>query len=223
MSGQAASEGSSPSRVARPLRHGRYVLEGDARVLPSWPNRCLPTTSVFAHWSVQFALSNVSNDLALPLSFSAVVTTCGSLHPFGLGISTGEVALSGPLQAGLRFFRDPLPSPPSPSLAVRIPPRGGASRAYPVAQRGVTTGAAASSGPAGIIATVAAAMVRRTCPLTFWFRLVSTFSLLVLTDPRCSLVFSLPISAKPHPDRCFQTAALCLEASHVRLPFRTLK
>jgi hypothetical protein len=44
--------------------------------------------------------------------------------------------LSIPLQDSLRFFRPPVPAMPSPFLAVRLPPDGGAQRVYPVDCRG---------------------------------------------------------------------------------------
>ena len=47
----------------------------------------------------------------------------GSGHPFGWVISpVGD--LSGPLRAGLRFLRHPLPAPPTASLAVHLPGLG---------------------------------------------------------------------------------------------------
>lgn len=53
-------------------------------------------------------------------AFSIVKTCTGSQHPFKLSIST-YVALSAPLQYGIRFFQHPLPPKPSPILTYWIP------------------------------------------------------------------------------------------------------
>src|SRR3954471_24570693 len=83
--------------------------------------------------------------------------------PFGLGIPA-FAALSPPLQRSLRFLRHPLPPPPSPFLAVELPPYGGMDGAYPVVQCGEADGAAASYSPAGHGATVVEGSNRRSDP-----------------------------------------------------------
>ncbi len=57
----------------------------------------------------------------------------------------------------------------------------------------------------------------------FWRRPDSTFGRLPMTDLNNgrSLTFSLPSSAGPPPDRCFQIVAVVPRASHVGLLLRT--
>src|SRR3954454_8907780 len=58
--------------------------------------------------------------------------------------------------------------------------------------------------------------------MPFWRRPVSTFGRFSMTDLSHgrSLAFSLPFSAGLRPDRCFQSKAVVLEASHVELLLR---
>jgi hypothetical protein len=76
-------------------------------------------------------LSNVSKS-AVGSTLGLSLGPAGSPHPFGL---RHRRTLSTPFQDGLRFLRPPFPPPPSPVLAVGIPPSGGARGAYPVDKR----------------------------------------------------------------------------------------
>ena len=107
------------------------------------------------------------------------MTPAGSGLPFGTGI-----ALSGRLQAGLRFIRHPLPPGPSPFLAVGIPSkmgtvgftqlieietcRGEVGLYSPVKHAGAAAGRDSSSGPFHV---------------AFWLRPVSLFGRFGVTSP----------------------------------------
>src|SRR3954454_24761181 len=120
------------------------------------------------------------------------------------------------------FSDSPLPPPSSPFLAVGIPPRGGTSGAYPVVQCGDADGEAAPYNPVGHGATVVDGSNRRTDPRAILVPPVSTFGRFMMTDLNHgrSLAFSLPSSAGPRPDRCFQSKAVVPGASHVGLLLR---
>jgi hypothetical protein len=60
------------------------------------------------------------------------VKTSRKSAPFRVGYLHLEVALSRPLQPGLRFLRHLLPPQPSPFLTVRIPCDHGVGGAYHV-------------------------------------------------------------------------------------------
>src|ERR671910_48010 len=94
-----------------------------ARSTRSW----FRLTGGFRHPSL-FSLRCLTSPSVEASSLIALLRPAGSLHPFRLGIPA-RAALSPPLQRSLRFLRHPLPPPPSPFLAVGIPPCDGASGA----------------------------------------------------------------------------------------------
>src|SRR5918995_664231 len=95
-----------------------------ARSIRSW----FRLTGGFRHPSL-FSLRCLTSPSVEASSLIAPLRPAGS--PFGLGIPA-LAALSPPLQRSLRFLRHPLPPPPSPFLAVELPPFGGTDGAYPV-------------------------------------------------------------------------------------------
>ncbi len=99
-----------------------------ARSTRSW----FRPTGGFRHPSFGlFSLRCLTSPSVEAPSLIAPLRPAGSLHLFRLGIPA-LAALSPPLQRSLRFFRHPLPLPPSPFLAVELPPFGGTDGAYPV-------------------------------------------------------------------------------------------
>src|SRR4051794_5367523 len=100
----------SPCIRLKPPRRGRRSPA--ARSPRSW----FRLTGGFRHPSFGlFSLRRLTSPSVEAANLIAPLRPAGSLHPFRLGIPA-VAALSAPLQDGLRFFRHPLPPPPSPSL-----------------------------------------------------------------------------------------------------------
>ena len=117
-----------------------------------------------ARWSVRCQASpNFSNGCCRSVA-SLPPRPVGSLHPFGSGMSRSRRPYLLHYKAAFAFSDSPLPPPPSPFLAVGIPPCGGTSGAYPVVQCGDADGEAASCSPAGHGATVVDGYNRRADP-----------------------------------------------------------
>src|SRR3954449_6284455 len=179
-----------PAAAAR-----RSDLAVASRQLPPQPNQCRTTPSAPVRRSVRLAPSNVSSDPS-----SARLPNRrdhgGSLHPFGSGIPR----LCGPYpphyRAAFACSGSPLPPPPSPFLAVGLPSRDGTSGAYPVAQGGVTTGAAAPCRPAGVDVTVASSAIWRSDPLTFWSRPPASWACFTVTDFRRAFACAQPFGLR---------------------------
>ena len=173
-----------------------------ARSIRSW----FCPTGGFRHPSL-FSLRRLTSPSVEASSLIAPLRPAGSLRPFGLGIPA-RAALSPPLQRSLRFLRHPLPPPPSPSLRSgyrRLAATGRVGftllsnvekrmgRLRPIVRRGLMS-------PSSVLAADDPPRV------PFWLRPVSTFGRLPITDldNGRSLAFSLPSSAGPPPDWCFQ-------------------
>ncbi len=86
-------------------------------------------------------------------------------------------ALSARLLGGFRFFRHPLPSAPSPFLAVGIPPFGGMHRVYPVDDRGVAYQLGWSLSPGGASDVAVRSRTVQPVHLPFWSQRISLLSL----------------------------------------------
>jgi len=111
----------------------------------------------------------------VPRDPSEVSTLSGWVSPRA-GYLSWPVALSAPLQGSLRFFRLPLPAAPSPSLAVRIPPLGGAQRAYPVDCCGDALRWGWGLSPGGAFGCCCRSLLPTVRPtLPFWLRPLSLF------------------------------------------------
>ena len=189
------------------FRHGPIDV-GPLHRLPSsglFSLRCLTSPSVEAS------------------SLIAPLRPAGSLHPFRLGIPA-VAALSPPLQRSLRFLRHPLPPPPSPSL------RSEYRRLAATGRVGLTLLSNVEK-RMGRLRPIVRRVLMPPSPrvpiddptrMPFWLRPVSTFGRFWMTDldNGRSLSFSLPSSAGPPPDWCFQIVAVVLEASHVGLLLR---
>src|ERR1041385_9066558 len=121
---------------------------------------------------------------------------CRKSAPFRAGSLPLARALSAPLQGGLRVLRLSLPPPPSPSLAVGLPSRDGTSGAYPVAQGGGATGAAAPCRPAGVGVTVASSATWRSDPLTFWSRPPASWACFTVTVFRRAFACAQPFGLR---------------------------
>jgi hypothetical protein len=175
-----------------------------------------------ARWSVRCqASSNVSNGCCRSVA-SLPRRPVGSLHPFGLGIA----AIAGPICPITRqhslspTLLYPLRRPPSLRSGYRLAAgRVGLTllsnvetrmgRLRPVVRR-VTM-------PPSSTATI-----DEPTRAPFWPRPISTFGRFSMTDLNHgrSLAFSLPSSAGPRPDWCFQSKAVVPGASHVELLLR---
>ena len=124
------------------------------------------------------------------------------------------IALSGRLQAGLRFLRHPLPPGPSPFLAVGLPLEGGGRGVYqligmemrhgevgpysPVRHPGVAAGKASSGGPSHTA-------LRRQRPVSLFGRFGVTSpeaGLHVLPRPAVRLAGRSALSPKLHTLDC---------------------
>ena len=209
-SGRAAFAGSPPARHRPPSQHGRSAPGCAVRRPPSWSNPRRTTSSACARRSVRFAPSNVSDRFWRPVP-SLPLRPAGSLRPFGLGIPA-LAALSPPLQRSLRFLRHPLPPPPSPSL------RSEYRRLAAMGRVGLTLLSNVEKRMGRLRPIVRRVLVPPSSRLPiddptrvpFWRRPVSTFGRLPMTDldNGRSLAFSLPSSAGPPPDWCFQIVAV---------------
>ena len=130
--------------------------------------------------------------------------------------------LSAPLQDGLRFFRHPLPPPPSPSL--RSEYRLAAGRV------GLTLLSNVERRMGRLRPIVRRVMMPPSSKvpiddptrMPFWRRPVSTFGRFSMTDldHGRSLAFSLPSSAGPPPEWCSRIVAVVPGASHGGLLLR---
>jgi hypothetical protein len=131
---------------------------------------------------------------------------------------TGRPSLAPPF---LYPLRHPLPCGRDTAAS-----RDGTSGAYPVVQCGEADGEAASYSPAGHGATVVEASNRRSDPHALLAPACQHLWPVPMTDLNHgrSLAFSLPSSAGPPPDWCFQIVGRCprsftrrIAPSHVRV------
>ena len=100
--------------------------------------------------------------------------------------------LSALLLDGLRFLRHPLPSAPSPFLAVGIPPYGGAHRVYPVGDRGDAGQRGWSLSPGGPTSVAARNGTVQPAHVPFWLQRVSPLSLFPLHEVYRLFAFAQP-------------------------------
>jgi hypothetical protein len=172
-----------------------------------------------ARWSVRCqASSNFANGCCRSVA-SLPPRPVGSLQPFGLGMSRCRRPYLPHYRAAFAFSDSPLPPPPFPSLRSGYRLAAGRvgltllsnvemrmGRLRPIV-RWVTV-PPSSMGP-----------IDEPTHVPFWPRPVSTFGRFMMTDLNHgrSLAFSLPSSAGPLPDRCFQIEAVVPGASHVGL------
>src|SRR4051794_30847282 len=177
---------------------------------PPW-QRILSGTRTLTVWSVE------ASSLIAPLR------PAGSLHPVGLGIPA-LAALSPPLQRSLRFFRHPLPPPPSPSL------RSGYRGLAATGRVGLTLLSKVEKRMGRLRPIVRRVMMPPSSKvpiddptrMPFWRRPVSTFGRFSMTDldHGRSLAFSLPSSAGPPPEWCSRIVAVVPGASYGGLLLR---
>jgi hypothetical protein len=149
----------------------------------------------------------------------------GSRHPFRLGLSA-VAARSAPLQGDLRFFRPRLPSAPSPSLAVGLPPRWGASGLPSCRSRRIRIGSVGVCAPVGVLDVVV--LIRRrairptyllvTACQPFWpFRSHEALATLHLRSTFRSFPSPPPPQGWQRSDRCPRSFARRITPSHVRV------
>src|SRR5688572_5137663 len=125
----------SPAFAARKIRFWMRRTTASAAAQSTSDHTIGSRPSVCSAFAIQRLRS------VLTSSSLASAETRRKSAPFRAGYFPLSRALSPPLQRSLRFLRHPLPPPPSPFLAVGLPPCGGTGGAYPVAQWGVATGA----------------------------------------------------------------------------------
>jgi hypothetical protein len=195
-----------------------HVVRGTEDTAPAPTCASIPG---HARWSVRCqASSNFSNGCCRSVA-SLPPRPVGSLHPFGLGMSRSRRPYLLHYETAFAFSDSPLPPPPSPALRygyrhLAVAGRVGLTllsnvemrmgRLRPIV-RWVTV-PPSSMGP-----------IDEPTHMPFWPRPVSTFGRFTMTDLNHgrSLAFSLPSSAGPRPDWCFQSKAVVPEASHVGL------
>ena len=173
---------------------GRRGRSGPGCALRRPPLRSNPrwtTSSAVARRSVRLSPSNVSDRYWRPGPWLPL-RPAGSLRPFGPGIPRLCWPYPPHYRAAFACSGSPLPPPPSPSLAVGLPSRDGTSGAYPVAQGGDATGAAAPCRPAGVDVTVASSAIWRSDPLTFWSRPPASWACFTVTDFRRAFACAQP-------------------------------
>jgi len=177
-----------------------------------------------ARWSVRCqASSNFSNGCCRSVA-SLPPRPVGSQPPFGLGISRSRRPYPPRYRAAFAFSDSPLPPPPSPPLQSGYRHLGVTGRV------GLTLLSNVETRMGRLRPIVRRVMVppSSTVPIDeptrmpFWPRPVSTFGRFSMTDLNHgrSLAFSLPASAGPRPDRCFQSKTVVPGASHVGLLLR---
>src|SRR3954454_22075543 len=207
-----------PRTRLKPPRRGQRSPA--ARSTRSW----FRLTGGFRHPSVGlFSLRCLTSPSVEASSLIAPLRPAGSLRPFGLGIPA-LAALSPPLQRSLRFFRHPLPPPPSPSL------RSGYRGLAATGRVGLTLLSKVERRMGRLRPIVRRVMMPPSSRvpiddptrMPFWRRPVSTFGRFWMTDldHGRSLAFSLPSSAGPPPDRCSQIVAVVPGASYGGLLLR---
>src|SRR3954470_7612610 len=218
---------SPPLRTVRAScpAHGSSLRGGGrrspaARSTRSW----FRLTGGFRHPSVGlFSLRCLTSPSVEASRLIAPLRPAGSLRPCGLGIPA-LAALSPPLQRSLRFFRHPLPPPPSPSL------RSGYRGLAATGRVGFTLLSNVEKRMGRLRPIVRRVLVPPSSRvpiddptrMPFWPRPVSTFGRLWITDldHGRSLAFSPSSSAGPPPDWCSQIVAVVPEASRVGLLLR---
>ena len=102
--------------------------------------------------------------------------------------------LSTPLQGGIRFFLNPLPTASWSFLTVRLPENRAKLWAYHVPCNEYANELGSIFSPAGVVGRVNSKQISFAYPLTFWFKRYSSLRLLVVTmfiDDSLTLAMSL--------------------------------
>jgi len=117
--------------AVNPLLESSYILchVSPLNVFPTWLRLFTSLFNVYLHCLTSLMIK-IFHEFPYRQDQPEVCTLSGWVSP------ALQQALSALLPSGLRFLRHPLPSAPSPFLAVGIPPPGGAHRVYPVDDRG---------------------------------------------------------------------------------------